>query len=64
MEKMIERIEKLREAAHLQALESNPLDSEDKALFEMFEREGWCLEQQRAYIRDHAKTGAPIPAAE
>ena len=64
MEKLIEKTEKLREAANLQALEGNPLDAEDKAMFEMFEREGWSLEQQRAYIIEKAKTDALVPAAE
>ena len=64
MAKLIERTEKLREAAHLQAVERNPLDAEDKALFEMFEREGWSLEKQRAYIIEKAKADALIPAAE
>jgi hypothetical protein len=38
------------EAMNLQAIEGNPLDAEDVAMFEMFEREGWTHEQRRAYI--------------
>lgn len=38
------------EAMNLQVIESNPLDAEDVAMFEMFEREGWTDEQCRAYI--------------
>ena len=38
------------EAMNLQAVEGNPLDAEDIAMFEMFEREGWSDEQCRAYI--------------
>jgi hypothetical protein len=38
------------EAMNLQAIEGNPLDAEDIAMFEMFEREGWSDEQCRAYI--------------
>ena len=38
------------EAMNLQAIEGNPLDAEDVAMFEMFEREGWSDEQCRAYI--------------
>jgi hypothetical protein len=35
---------------NLQAIEGNPLDAEDIAMFEMFEREGGTDEQCRAYI--------------
>ena len=38
------------EGMHLQAIEGNPLDADDVAMFEMFEREGWSDEQCRAYI--------------
>ena len=38
------------EAMNLQAIEGNPLDAADVAMFEMFEREGWSDEQCRAYI--------------
>jgi hypothetical protein len=38
------------EAMNLQAIEGNPLDAEDVAMFEMFEREGWSDDQWRAYI--------------
>jgi Fic family protein len=38
------------EAMNLQAIEGNPLDAEDIAMFEMFEREGWTAEQRRAHI--------------
>jgi hypothetical protein len=42
---------KLRlEAMNLQAIEGNPLDAEDIAMFEMFEREGWSDEQRHAHI--------------
>jgi len=44
-------LRKLRlEAMNLQAIEGNPLDAEDVAMFEMFEHEGWSDEQCRAYI--------------
>ncbi len=39
------------EAMNLQAIEGNPLDAEDIAMFEMFEREGWDDERCRAYIQ-------------
>lgn len=51
-------------AMHLQAIESNPLDADDVALFEMFEREGWPHERRRAYLLERAKIDAMIPAAE
>lgn len=44
------------EAMNLQAIEGNPLDAEDVAMFEMFEREGWPHERRRAYILDRIKT--------
>jgi hypothetical protein len=45
------RLRKLRlEAMNLQAIEGNPFDAEDIAMFEMFEREGWDDARCRAYI--------------
>ncbi|MEZ5801851.1 MAG: hypothetical protein R3E51_00040 [Rhizobiaceae bacterium] len=44
-------------AMHLQAIEGNPLDAEDVAMFEMFEAEGWSHERCLTYIRD--KGGLP-----
>lgn len=52
------------EAAHLQAIESNPLDAEQLAMFEMFDREGWSEERQQAYILARARTAAASEAAE
>lgn len=43
------------EAMNLQAIEGNPLDAEDVAMFELFEREGWSHEQRRAHILARAK---------
>ena len=44
-------LRKLRlEAMNLQDIEDNPLDAEDIAMFEMFEREGWDDERCRSYI--------------
>ena len=54
----------LKEAMHLQALEANPLDAVDVAMFEMFERKGWSQAQRIAYIIDHADEAAVTPAAE
>ena len=55
---------KSREAAHLQALESNPLDAEQMAMFEMFERESWSDEKRLAYIRSRAGKIAKASAPE
>jgi hypothetical protein len=41
------------EAQNLQEIEGNPLDAEDIAMFEMFEREQWTDEECLAYI--HAR---------
>lgn len=49
---------KFREAQHLQALEGNPFDADDIAMFEMFEREGWSQEQRLAHIRERAHMAA------
>jgi hypothetical protein len=38
------------EAMNLQAIEGNPLDAEDVAMFALFEREGWTHEQRHAHI--------------
>ncbi|KKX30595.1 hypothetical protein [Rhizobium sp. LC145] len=53
-----------REAAHLQAIEGNPLDAEQIAMFEMFAREGWSQEKRRAYILERARAAATPHAAE
>ena len=45
----------LLEAAHLQALEGNPFDAADFAMFEMFERENFSHDEQRAYIIAQAR---------
>jgi hypothetical protein len=50
--------ERRLEAMHLQAIEGNPLDAEDIAMFEMFEREGWSHERCRAYILAQARADA------
>ena len=46
--------ERRLEAMHLQEIEGNPLDAEDIAMFEMFEREGWDDERCIAYILEQA----------
>lgn len=54
----------LAEAMHLQALEGNPLDAEQIAMFEMFEREGWPDERRRAHIHQRILERIGVPAAE
>ena len=54
-----------RDMEHLQAIESNPLDREQLALFERFEREGWSHERRRRYLLERARrAGVPSHAAE
>lgn len=69
MSKAAQNNQRFREASHLQAMESNPLDAQDNALFAMFEREGWSAERRRVYILEQAKADArvlnePVPAGE
>lgn len=52
------------EAAHLQAIEGNPLDADQVAMFEMFDREGFSSEEELAYVLERARTGAAAQAAE
>lgn len=42
-------------AMALQEIEGNPLDAEDIAMFEMFERERWSHERCRSYILARAR---------
>jgi hypothetical protein len=51
-------------AMHLQSMEANPLDADDIAMFEMFEREGWSSEKRLDHIRKKALAAALAPAAE
>jgi len=45
-------------AMRLQEIEGNPLDADDVAMFEMFEREAWTHERRRAYILAKVSTRA------
>lgn len=51
-------------AAHLQAIEDNPLSADEIALFEMFEREGWSHDRRLRYLKDEAGSAAQTSAAE
>jgi len=44
------RLERRKEAFALQEIEGNPLTPDEKAMFEMFDREGWSDERRRAHI--------------
>ena len=50
------------EAAHLQAIENNPLDAEQIAMFAMFDREKWSEERQLAYLLQRARAASPDAA--
>ena len=54
----------LTEAMHLQAMEDNPLDADQVAMFKMFEREGWTHEKRLAHIRKRVKSAVMVSAAE
>gem|GEM_PF-1419167 len=64
MSKTTKNDQAFREALHMQAVEDNPLDANDLAMFERFEREGWSSERRRAYILAQANADAMVPAAE
>lgn len=51
-------------AMHLQEIEGNPLDSEQVAMFEMFERERWSHERRLAYILRRVAKARFVSAAE
>ena len=55
---------RLVEAAHLQAIEGNPLSPDELAMFEMFEREGWSPAKRRAHIARRLKERGRVAAAE
>jgi hypothetical protein len=48
---------------HLQIIEGNPLDAEDIAMFEMFEREAWPDERCHEYVMARARAGKKIKEA-
>ena len=50
--------ERRLQAMHLQVIEGNPLDQEDVAMFEMFEREGWDHERRVAFILEKFRADA------
>lgn len=48
-------VERRLDAMRLQEIAGNPLDADDVAMFEMFEREGWSHERRRAHILNAAR---------
>jgi len=64
MSKTMNKDQILREAMHLQAIEGNPLDANQIAMFEMFERKGWSNEKRLAHIQERAQAASMVPAAE
>ena len=54
----------LAEAAHLQAIEGNPLTAEEIAMFEMFERERWSPERRRIHILRRIEDRGRVASAE
>ena len=52
---------RLAEAAHLQAIEGNPLSPDELAMFEMFEREGWSPGNAAHTSRDGSKDAGVSP---
>jgi len=51
-------------AMHLQEIEGNPLDAEQIAMFEMFERERWPDDRILAHLLARAATTRGAQAAE
>jgi hypothetical protein len=56
--------ERRLDAMHLQEIEGNPLDAEQVAMFEMFEREAWSHERRREYIFERIAHRRAASAAE
>jgi hypothetical protein len=56
--------ERLRVAAHLHDIEGNPLNAEQIAMFEMFERERWSDDRVLAHLRARAAAARGAQAAE
>lgn len=52
------------DADHMQMMEGNPLDADDRAMFEMFDREGWSYEERESYIIGLFSRERNSPAAE
>lgn len=48
-------IQRRKEGMKLHEIEGMPLDAEQVAMFEMFERERWSHEKRRAYITERWK---------
>lgn len=53
-----------QEGLKLHEIEGNPLDAQDIAMFELFDREGWSHENRIAYVKDKFAADPVISAAE
>lgn len=54
-EELAVKIQRRKEGMKLHEIEGTPLDAEQIAMFEMFERERWSDEKCRAYIAERWK---------
>ena len=63
-EEVAEARERRLVAMHLQEIEGNPLDADDIAMFEMFEREAWSHERCIAHILEQAALRRAVHAAQ
>jgi hypothetical protein len=52
------------ETDHLQSIEGNPQTEDEQAMLATFEREGWSIEKQRAYVPERLKMARAVHAAE
>lgn len=58
-QKVNQRLVSRRKAAmNLQAIEGNPLDAEQVAMFEMFEAEGWNHQRRIDFIKSRYVTNS------
>jgi hypothetical protein len=53
-----------RDMAHLNAIEGNPFDAEDIAMFEMFDSEGWSHQRCLQYVLKRTRRDNVAHAAE
>jgi hypothetical protein len=48
-------VKRRKDGIEMQRISGNPLDAEDIAMFEMFDKNRWSHEKCLAYIKDHIK---------
>lgn len=54
-------IKRRKEGMQLHEIEGNPLDADDIAMFEMFDKNRWSHEKRIAYIIEQAKIARDTP---